>query len=688
MNKFFTALLMGSLLLLPPAARAQYYCLPHLQANHNPGDLNTDGEDFAHPGAAWQVVLTGTSTLRTAPAWSPVQSLPTGFNFRFAGQPVRQFKVSSTGVLTFDVAATSVPGLQNAALPSSQVPARSVCVWGLTMGANSSLTTQTSYVVIRMFGTAPRRQFWVQLRTFFPRNGNTTTRTNWSMVLEESTNAIYVVDQRTRQDATDSLQLTVGVQVSATQAMQVAGSPRLNSRTRGTALRIANGSPFDNSYYTFVPGTQVTRDLEMETLALSRYVVAGAGPLTLRGRLRNAGTQPVTGYTLGWRVNNGPVQTRVISGRHLNTADPDSFTLPAAWTPPAAGVYTLRCWANRPNGQADLASGNDTLTRQVLVAAQPRPRTSLLEMFTSSTCPPCLSGNDTLHAVTSATPGRWVQIKYPQNFPGTGDPYTTAENIGRFQWSFGAWIPFLLVDGHDWGGYVQQFTTNTLNYYRAQPAVLDLDAVFTVQGNTVRAQARLTPYLSVPANELVAHFVVVEKTTFNNVGTNGETEFHDQMKKMLPDADGTTLGALVNQRALTLTQSYTFPAQNTVEDFDSLQVVVFVQDPLTHEVLQAVAARHNGILGLAADAADEVGLRVVPNPAVGQATVRFTLPTAAAVTVELVDALGRTVRHEPLLTLPAGDYARPLDLKGLPPGIYLMRLHAGAYTCTRRLVVE
>nr|WP_262895782.1 T9SS type A sorting domain-containing protein [Hymenobacter ruricola] len=74
-----------------------------------------------------------------------------------------------------------------------------------------------------------------------------------------------------------------------------------------------------------------------------------------------------------------------------------------------------------------------------------------------------------------------------------------------------------------------------------------------------------------------------------------------------------------------------------------------------------------------------------PNPARTAATVQLpAVPGAATATLVLLDALGRQVR-----TQTAASNARvDLDLRGLAPGLYALRVTAGAETATRRLVVE
>ena len=99
------------------------------------------------------------------------------------------------------------------------------------------------------------------------------------------------------------------------------------------------------------------------------------------------------------------------------------------------------------------------------------------------------------------------------------------------------------------------------------------------------------------------------------------------------------------------------------------------------------------VLALPAEApAEAAGLQVYPNPARGTATVR--LPAAsgasargAARTIALLDALGRVTWQA---KLPADQTEAALDLRGLVPGLYVVRVTGAAdgRRLSRRLVVE
>lgn len=75
-----------------------------------------------------------------------------------------------------------------------------------------------------------------------------------------------------------------------------------------------------------------------------------------------------------------------------------------------------------------------------------------------------------------------------------------------------------------------------------------------------------------------------------------------------------------------------------------------------------------------------------PNPARGQATVRFAVPKRQDVTLQLYDVLGREVRT--LVSKPVdGRHERQVDLSGLASGTYFLRLRAEGKTKTQKLIV-
>ena len=661
-----------------PAA-AQYYILPNVQAGQNPRSVNTDSEqDHNQATTPWNLIMTGSNTTQTAPEWSLVQTLP--FAFQMNGQTFNSYKVSSSGVLTFSTGATAVPGTVNRVLPDAAIPNNSVCMWG------TLLTASDDYVVTKTFGTAPNRQHWVQFNSVSIPGGNTNVPyANGSMflsiVLEEGTNKVYTVWQRS---TSQPQSLTVGIQLSGTQAVQVTGSPTVS------VPNLADPTPADNGYYEFGTGTPIARDLAMRTLNVPT-IASRATTVPIAGALYNLGSQAVTSYTVNYKVNNGPTVTGTVSGVSIASATRVAYAHPTPWVPSMTGNYNLKVWLSNPNGQPDQNPTNDTLRASLQVQEDSLRRYVVEECFTSSTCVPCVAGNATVESVNRSNAGKQVVIKYQQNFPSPGnDPYYTAESGARRGYYGINAIPFMTLDG-GWNQNSQSFTPRILDQFQAVPVSMRIKGSYTLtQGRNVAATATIRPFQAYSAGQLVAHMVITERYTVRNVRTNGETEFHQVMKKMLPNQNGTPLPALAAGQAYTLSQTFdvnTLPTAQAVENFDSLRVVVFVQDVATKTIyqgaymtLRAVLATRNVQTGTA--------FQLAPNPASGRTTLFLSLDRAEKVRVEVLDVVGRKVLSLAPQPLNAGSQQLTLDLDPRPAGIYTVRLTTSQGVRTQKLTLE
>ncbi len=82
-----------------------------------------------------------------------------------------------------------------------------------------------------------------------------------------------------------------------------------------------------------------------------------------------------------------------------------------------------------------------------------------------------------------------------------------------------------------------------------------------------------------------------------------------------------------------------------------------------------------------------LGLTVGPNPARGPVTVTVDLPSAADLSVEVVDATGRAVARLAGGPRAAGPSVFRWDAAGLAPGLYAVRVRAGARLATQTVAL-
>ena len=232
-----------------------------------------------------------------------------------------------------------------------------------------------------------------------------------------------------------------------------------------------------------------------------------------------------------------------------------------------------------------------------------RPRTVLIEVFTASSCGPCAPSNNTLKSILAQNDGMYSLIKYQMYFPGTGDPYYTLEGGSKANFYNVGAVPHVRFDGIHQNPPGQQLSQENLVNRQNVPALMDVGAFFSVAGQTVDASVTIMPAANLSGANLRLFIAIVEKVTKNNIGINGETEFYQVMKKFMPDANGILIGDLVENVPLVFDQTWEFkgnyrlPAnasnpinhntEHSVEDFNNLAIVAWVQNTQTGEVLQS-----------------------------------------------------------------------------------------------------
>ena len=672
MKKLFTLL---TLLTFTSFLYSQYYYIP-ASAPGNPGGLNTDSEYPNGSGlpAGWSVILGGSNT---SPTWSSTETIP--FPFNFNGNPVTQYKVSSTGVLTFHTSTTLIPSASNTTIPDPGIPDSSIMVWGIEgSGSNDAIVTKT-------FGSSGSQQHWVFFASY-----TAGSWTYWSIVLEEGSDNIYIVDQRHSTSA--SPQITAGIQIDNTTAYMVAGSPSLSNVAGSNAL------PDDNHYYEFIYGSQNAIDVAGLSVTTSPYLILGNAPFTISGEVSNLGSSTINSMDLNYSINLGNTVTESVSNLSINSYDNHAFNHGTSWTPTASGTYLVSIWASNINGSNDMDLTNDTAHAYVNVFTNYEQRNPMFEVFTSSTCGPCVAGNTNITNVLSGYPDQYTLLKYQMSWPGSGDPYYTQEGGDRRTFYSVNSVPRLEIDG-GYDGNPSSLTAQEFDSYAAIPSFTSIDANYSVDSQSVDINVSINPLENLSSSNLKLHCAIFEYMTYNNTGSNGEIEFAHVMKKMVNGSSGYTIPALQGGIQQTYDFSYTFQGQynlpanantptnhmieHSVEDFDNLGVAVWIQDDVTKEIFQSTTA--SNVTGIS-NPFTNLNTMVFPNPASNLVTLAFEYQQNAKVKISIFNILGEIVLQKNVISNNSLNKYQ-LDVSNLNNGIYNVVISADEKISIKQLQI-
>lgn len=298
------------------------------------------------------------------------------------------------------------------------------------------------------------------------------------------------------------------------------------------------------------------------------------GNKAVTGQLVNVGENPVNSVNVNWSLSGGATHSTSFTGLNINTGGLYPFTCTDSIIG-VPGVYDLKVWVSNLNGSAtpDDNQANDTMVRNISIPEHLAYRRPMFEEFTSSTCAPCAGFNNSVFNPFIAAHGEEITlVKYQMDWPGAGDPYYTAEGgVRRGYYGVNA-VPELFVDGKTCSTS-STAVNNAFNTSKATITYLDIASQHEIQGNNVIIDCNILPYANY--NNVTIQIAVIERMTTENATTNGETQFHHVMMKMVPDAVGSLVSLGANQP---YNLKYTVDMSGTfVEEMDDLMVAIFVQ---------------------------------------------------------------------------------------------------------------
>jgi len=446
-----------------------------------------------------------------------------------------------------------------------------------------------------------------------------------------------------------------------------------------------------NGVFSDAQSSAVFMGTDLSVGVLSMETVVAQGPLTVAGTVLNTGTASVTGFTLSYSVDGGaPVSTPISAT--LAPGGSYSYEHPTTWNA-VVGPHDLNITISNING--DAIAANNTFNAELGVASQSEPRVTVIEQFTSSTCPPCAGLNTTFAPTldglnTNDAGSNVAAIKYHLNFPNPGnDPsYNPDANTRRGYYDVQG-IPDLYIDGKPMASVAAAY----IQEQAARNAFVDLDLDYTLTGNTIDVTVGMTPYWAYTGAHKL-HIAIVENSYNYAASTTNQDQFHYVQRKMMPNGSGNTLTALVDGVTQTVNRSHTIVLGNPAPgnyntwgtNLNNLTLVAFVQNTATKEILQAAFAPLSTSVSVAENALDQQ-LSVFPNPTADVLNVRYEAAGTGSTQIEVFNVLGGRV-FGTTRAVAAGNQLETIDMSALSNGIYFVNITADGMRASRKVTLN
>jgi hypothetical protein len=224
-------------------------------------------------------------------------------------------------------------------------------------------------------------------------------------------------------------------------------------------------------------------------------------------------------------------------------------------------------------------------------------RLVLVEEATNASCTPCGAQNPAFFALLNQNRDKLTAVVYHWYFPGY-DPmhlHNVGENNARVSYYGINGVPTAIIDGvipsgagFGYPGAPSGFTQALINQYHSVPSPFEIDIYHYLSPDEeyIHTTARIKATQDFEGNVKLQLAVVEKVIQFSSPpGSNGETTFHDVMKKMMPNHLGTVIPAVWEDGDYIIIEE-SWQLANIYE-MDQLGVVGFIQESPSKTVHQA-----------------------------------------------------------------------------------------------------
>jgi hypothetical protein len=434
------------------------------------------------------------------------------------------------------------------------------------------------------------------------------------------------------------------------------------------------------------------------------------GAFEIAAYFTNNGIQEINSLQFHYQVDSETEVMEEITGLTIGTFETVLITSPTTYNASTLGNKNISVWATEINASAGTMSNEIESTVQF--TDQSAIKVGLSETFTSNTCGPCAGFNppytsELTDLNTNVLGSDYVAVKYQVNWPSPGnDVCYNSDVLDRRNYYNVNAVPTTLVESQEndyeyagpavtWADAAENVALQFQDLTASQHGWVSIDAsVLWDNTSDIAIDVALTPKANFDASTQTLHVAVLNKyytaSEINPDGTNGETEWEWVVRKMLPDGEGTTLGALTTGETENFSFDYTFTIGDVTQMSYNLvnsdvQVVAWVQDNDSKAI-------RNATLGDMSLGLDEIAslndFNVFPNPTRDVAHITMNLTERNNVSLQVTDLLGKVVYAESMGQLQAGNHMIDVDAASIGNGMYLFNVYVGDQKVTKRVTIS
>jgi len=451
---------------------------------------------------------------------------------------------------------------------------------------------------------------------------------------------------------------------------------------------------------------------------------------TLGFTIQNLGVN-VTTFNAQYTINGGAPVSQTFTTPTIAPFSSQSYTFTTAMAGLVATMTnTVVVTLTSVNGVAQTGSG-DTKSATMVLASSDGQRSSLVEEFTSSTCPPCMefaSSFDPLCTTLGADNGtsNFNIIKYQMNWPDRdNDRSYNNDGFQRRSYYNVNSIPMHFVNGvvdnYNWSYpftsaddayFTNEFTVTST----ANKAFLDMTSTYQVDtvGKKLYITVTVTPHFTKSGTYHV--YIAACDKHYENIDNEwGMLNYYNVMRQMWPSGTGNAVTSWTDgvsvtyyDTAVAYTSTNWVPASTTPADSSlyptqmsnefwnnpllGSEVIAFVEEDGTQSIMQSLVVDPTYHASTAINYVNTVskvsGMNIFPNPTANEASLTFNLEESGNVNIKIMEYTGNTVSEVSNSFMTAGNQKVTIPTGNIASGNYLVVVTTATGSNMQRLTVS